>query len=354
MNQKPQEIGWMYHMAPKSRVDDDPESYPPPSQIPGLNGEEIIQDENEGVRGWIKDTDSKYIRLAKQGGRPDLLRFKENFSHSKEPRGYPRCEWFYIEDNKMDDAQQGIGQEDQSQGRPYVPKLPEYMVHEAYVPSASSPQQDPGKFRPKRLPYAENTESVYERDGRSATDKTMRIPEARKPGYGIRSGNDEGKVKKTPMPERAKNATRGEARPDHMPEDESAPIMGKLLAGTYEQEWHDRCHQWQSQQGKAKPKVEVKTKKADAMPQSVYREAFAPPPQKREIKHGRRSAGAADQKHRDQSGEGDNEINREIHKMEKDLENKELFKLSKFKNVPSKLDTNRHPQRAQKTEGFVY
>jgi hypothetical protein len=60
------------------------------------------------------------------------------------------------------------------------------------------------------------------------------------------------------------------------------PVMGKLMAGSYEKEWHDRCHKWQKDQGKSKPKIP--TKKPDAMPLTVYQESFAPPPQKREIK----------------------------------------------------------------------
>lgn len=44
---------------------------PPTSQIPGLT-----KAPNEGTFGcrrkWIKDTDSAYVRLAKQGGRPGV------------------------------------------------------------------------------------------------------------------------------------------------------------------------------------------------------------------------------------------------------------------------------------------
>jgi hypothetical protein len=57
-------------MVPKSHQDGDSVSYPPPSQIPGLNCEEIIYGPDDNAKGWIKDTDSKYIQLAKQGGRP--------------------------------------------------------------------------------------------------------------------------------------------------------------------------------------------------------------------------------------------------------------------------------------------
>ena len=44
--------------------------------------------------------------MAKQGGREDLLRFRENKPKSGEAVGYPRAEWYYLEDNKMIDEEQ--------------------------------------------------------------------------------------------------------------------------------------------------------------------------------------------------------------------------------------------------------
>ena len=58
--------GWFYH-APARRQSVDPVLYPPMSQIPGLTEDDGSQD--EPVRPLLKDTDSAYIRLAKQGGR---------------------------------------------------------------------------------------------------------------------------------------------------------------------------------------------------------------------------------------------------------------------------------------------
>lgn len=48
-------------------------------------------------------TDTKYIRLAKKGGREDLLQFKEPKPRSKEPVSYPKNDWFYLEDNRMEE-----------------------------------------------------------------------------------------------------------------------------------------------------------------------------------------------------------------------------------------------------------
>lgn len=48
-------------------------------------------------------SDTNYIRLAKMGGREDLLRHREPKAKSNEAKGYPRNEWFYLEDNMMEE-----------------------------------------------------------------------------------------------------------------------------------------------------------------------------------------------------------------------------------------------------------
>ena len=56
----------------------------------------------------FKDTDSKYIRMAKVGGRKDLLQFNpESYGGTKSqvPKGYQRNDWFYLEDNRMEDQE---------------------------------------------------------------------------------------------------------------------------------------------------------------------------------------------------------------------------------------------------------
>ena len=57
---------------------------PPASQIPGLSG--LREPPHGHVPGprryWVKDTDSEYVKLAKQGGRPGKQR--------RHPRA-PRC-----------------------------------------------------------------------------------------------------------------------------------------------------------------------------------------------------------------------------------------------------------------------
>lgn len=66
----PLSLDWYYHLPAKrseKAVD-----VPPASQIPGLS--ELRDPPNGHVLGtrryWVRETDSEYVKLAKQGGRP--------------------------------------------------------------------------------------------------------------------------------------------------------------------------------------------------------------------------------------------------------------------------------------------
>lgn len=66
--------------------------------------------------------------------------------------------------------------------REYAFMRPDYMVHEPYKAG-----QENDYDRPKRGPLGYDRLSAFERDGHSATDKTVKLPELRKVGYGVRS-----------------------------------------------------------------------------------------------------------------------------------------------------------------------
>ena len=65
-----------------------------------------VDQELQSIRGTIKDTDSPYVVMAKTGGRKDLLVFKDRKPPAKEAQGYPRVDWFYLEDNRLEDQAQ--------------------------------------------------------------------------------------------------------------------------------------------------------------------------------------------------------------------------------------------------------
>lgn len=63
--------GWFYHApAPAASRSDEPAPAPAPSQIPGLS--DLPYEEEQPRLTNLRDTDTKYIRLAKQGGRPGM------------------------------------------------------------------------------------------------------------------------------------------------------------------------------------------------------------------------------------------------------------------------------------------
>lgn len=89
---------WFYH-APSQKTSTSAKPAPPASQIPGIGGlkDEFAnpeQDDRHFRRKWIRDTDSKYIKLAKAGGRKNLLAFRSPPIKADEPVPYPRVDWF--------------------------------------------------------------------------------------------------------------------------------------------------------------------------------------------------------------------------------------------------------------------
>lgn len=77
--------------------------------------------------------------------------------------------------------------------RPYQFTVPEYMYHDVFNPDAQSDVYE----RPRRAPFGFDNVSVFERDGKGVTDKTVKLPEVIKPGYGVRSGKPL-RIKKAP------------------------------------------------------------------------------------------------------------------------------------------------------------
>lgn len=111
---------WFYH-APSRKTSTAAKPAPPASQIPGIGGlkDECAnpeQDDRHFRRKWIRDTDSKYIKLAKAGGRKNLLAFRSPPTKADEPVPYPRVDWFDHdppEDEESNEFQCTVKQEKQ-------------------------------------------------------------------------------------------------------------------------------------------------------------------------------------------------------------------------------------------------
>ena len=61
--------GWFYHAPAKKVQKEEPVGAPPPSQIPGMWGTDAPLEKEEPREMVFRDTDTKYIRMAKMGGR---------------------------------------------------------------------------------------------------------------------------------------------------------------------------------------------------------------------------------------------------------------------------------------------
>lgn len=331
MHQKPSDAGWFYH-APVRNVKREPVGAPPPSQIPGLGDiEPLIPDVPKEM--FFKETDTKYVRLAKMGGRKDLLTIKPNPEGKKEPVPYHRTDWFYLEDNALEDKRI------EKQEEPWQFLLPDYMVHEAYGSttvdgSDKEPTIHDGNTVPmRRAPYAiDDQMAQFNREGQSMTDKTVRLQETRRPGYGIRNGKPPPKApliqdKTKPMSSQVQGQ-RPRLKFQALPGESNEPIsMAKLISNTYEREWHDKLSTWQEQQ---KQNHAQTLAKGDEQPaHSEYHSTYS-----------NHSKSAASSSRAVRRGPGEHQQNKAPAKNE---EEKEPFKMSRFKNIPARINSHQSP-----------
>ncbi|KAM6156384.1 uncharacterized protein C7orf57 homolog [Erethizon dorsatum] len=153
---------WYYHLPAKRS--EKAVGAPPASQIPGLSNLGDSQDRNVlgARRYWIKDTDSEYVKLAKQGGRPDLLKHLAPGSRKGSPVAYALPDW-YVHHSKPPTASQ----------RPVpVVAMPDYMVYEEFHPSRAN-----GSYESRRGPFDFDMKTVWQREAEELDDKKkVRLP----------------------------------------------------------------------------------------------------------------------------------------------------------------------------------
>uniref|UniRef100_A0A8B9NSI8 Chromosome 7 open reading frame 57 n=1 Tax=Apteryx owenii TaxID=8824 RepID=A0A8B9NSI8_APTOW len=147
---------WYYHIPLK-----EPEKsvnsgipLPPPSQIPGLS--DLAEPQNEkmfgGRRKWIKDTDSEYVKLAKQGGRPDLLKHYTPVTRKSSPVAYAAPDWYSHRSNPPTTNEPN-----------YVSTIPDYMIHEEF----KAGDHHSNSYETRRAPFDFDTKT-----GEDASDWT--------------------------------------------------------------------------------------------------------------------------------------------------------------------------------------
>ncbi|XP_072139158.1 uncharacterized protein C7orf57 homolog isoform X1 [Mobula birostris] len=150
---------WFYHIPRKpNQTDKSQLQLPPTSQIPGLSdlAEPHKEITFERRRLWIRDTDSDYVKLAKQGGRADLLRHFSPPPRKSPPIPSSQPEWFtHVPPSPT-----------KTKG---VPKwyLPEYMVHEEFIPSRSDKKS---KCRPH-----DSDKTTLEKDNEKENEAKVKL-----------------------------------------------------------------------------------------------------------------------------------------------------------------------------------
>ncbi|XP_036086423.1 uncharacterized protein C7orf57 homolog [Rousettus aegyptiacus] len=157
---------WYYHLPAKrseKAVD-----VPPASQIPGLS--ELRDPPNGHVLGtrryWVRETDSEYVKLAKQGGRPDLLvHFVPATGSGTGTRkgsaaAYSLPDW-YIHHSKPPTADR----------RP-VPAVhvPDYMVYEEFNPDPAA-----SHYESRRGPFDFDVKTVWQREAEELEKEKRKV-----------------------------------------------------------------------------------------------------------------------------------------------------------------------------------
>ncbi|XP_015709869.1 uncharacterized protein C7orf57 homolog [Coturnix japonica] len=202
----------------------------PTSQIPGLG--DCANAHNEGMFGsrrkWIRDTDSAYVRLAKQGGRPDLLKHYAPVTpvtKKSTPVAYAAPDWYVHHSSPPANKEP----------RKDVSSLPDYMIHKEFnvADHASS------NYETRRGPFDFDMKSVWQRDAEDKENtekKTVKLP-AINAKYPSKTANvsmnkefsGKNKISFPPMPAQRK----GE------------PVnFSKLISNGYGTDWfqqHTRC-----------------------------------------------------------------------------------------------------------------
>uniref|UniRef100_A0A8C5KM39 Predicted gene 11992 n=1 Tax=Jaculus jaculus TaxID=51337 RepID=A0A8C5KM39_JACJA len=206
---------WYYHFPMKRS--EKPVGAPPASQIPGLSdlGESNNGDTSHARRYWVKETDSEYVKLAKQGGRPDLLKHFAPGTRKGSPVAYSLPDW-YIHHSKPPTAQQ--------REVPMV-SMPDYMVYEEF-----NPNQANGSYESRRGPFDFDMKTIWQREAEELEkkEKKVRLP-AINSKYPSKAG--------TPVGPKDPAGSRLSFPPMPSQKNSSPTNFSKLISNGYKDEW---------------------------------------------------------------------------------------------------------------------
>eukprot|EP00794_Sanderia_malayensis_P017715 gene17715-19486_t len=267
---------WFYH-APKA--EDKSVKFAtiiPASQIPGLgnhdDGPEDLTEDIHLRRKWIRDTDSKYVRLAKAGGRKDLFIYREHKPSVDGAVKYPRVEWF-DHDNAKDEAED-------LEGSTYKSSFPEWYVHDEYK---RYQQEDFTPSKEKKSLLGFDNMSVWKRDALEQDERRTKSSPEKLP-FLAKSKNSQSKLKAKMKKENEQNI-RFPAIPtiDEIKSKQGSD-MGQLLSMKYQHDWLDELIKKQKTGENTKGKKNQRNDKKDKDgTEGYYQNAKQEPPQEKPL-----------------------------------------------------------------------
>lgn len=158
------------------------------SQVPDLTKEAVKEDivlhKNINV-GRVLETDSKFVKLAKTGGRKNLLCYRENEPNSTGPKAYYVPEWYHHGDGKGEEKKE-LSEEERHKKykvtygkrsyklaleKPKTYERPDYMTH--LEPEAREDAFGVSDRIPDRPIFAYDSFSYWKRD---ELEKSNKLP----------------------------------------------------------------------------------------------------------------------------------------------------------------------------------
>ncbi|XP_005998011.1 uncharacterized protein C7orf57 homolog isoform X2 [Latimeria chalumnae] len=208
------------------------------SQIPGLGdfSSPTDQDRYGRNRKWIRDTDSDYVKLAKQGGQPRLLEFNENLLQSTSPVYYKKPDWFSYDSSSQEPKMNSQW------------KMPDYMVHKEFKKNTN------GNYEPPNAPFGTDSSTPQEKEKEAlTTDRSM----LRIPSFGRRKQRDMSNSPTMQMVPKTLPTQEGKVLQPVSTRRREEPVnMHKLLSFGYAEEWHSQRNDQERKQENLKTETD--------------------------------------------------------------------------------------------------
>lgn len=206
---------WYYHLPVKRS--EKPVGAPPASQIPGLSDLRDSPNVNlpRARRYWIKETDSEYVKLAKQGGRPDLLKHFAPGTRQGSPVAYSLPDW-YIHHSKPPTSHQ--------REVPVV-SIPDYMVYEEF-----NPDQANGSYESRQGPFDFDRKTIWQREAEELENVKRKV---KLPAINSKNPSKTG----TPVSHKEPERSRLSLPPMPGQKTSSPTNFSKLISNGYKDEW---------------------------------------------------------------------------------------------------------------------